>query len=114
MLSSQLKLVRQRRRLKTVQWKDRLDRHLRCYGEAKDIGQHLIHSVLLSFTYVSHLLATAISAVPEAVCQTSLPSVNVIAAMTALAIQTAILCGALGREPDPLPACQKYNSYLSS
>ena len=66
------------------------------------MGRHLIDSTLLSFAYVSHLLAMAFSAVPEAVCQfqPSLTSLNVIAAMTAVGIQAAMLCGTLGCEPN--------------
>ena len=101
MLSRQLQLVRQKRRFKTVKWKKRLDRHLRCYGEAQDITQHLIDSMLLSFTYISHFLVTGISAVPEAVHHTA--SLNVIVAMTSVSIQMAILCGALGCESNPVP-----------
>jgi hypothetical protein len=100
MLSLQLKHVRQRRRRKTLEWKESLDSRL-CFRDATlDMGRCLLHSIILSFAFVSPILAFGISAVPEIVARTShLQSVQVVSTLLGTALQLSILCGALGREP---------------
>jgi hypothetical protein len=100
MPSLQLRLVRQRRRRKTVEWKEKLDSRLRFKDATLDMCRCLLDAISLSFAFVSPILALAISAIPEFVSRTPhLQPMQVSAALLGMALQLSVLCGAIGREP---------------
>jgi hypothetical protein len=96
MLSHQLKIVRKRRRYKTIQWKRRLDWRLRLQ-EAYNTCAQWQDSTLASFSYLSYFLAIFASAVPEALSQLSsnLGSATVITALLVATIQASCFRGGI-------------------
>ena len=110
----QLRLVRQRQRHKTVEWKEKLASRL-CFMDATfNMCCCLLDVISLSFVFVSPILALAISAIPEFVSQTPhLQPIRVSAALLGMALQLCVLCGAIGCEPflsfilDPVWHCKQ-------
>jgi hypothetical protein len=103
MLSFQHRHVRQRRRRKTMEWKEGLDCRLRFRDATVDMCRCLLNSMALSLAFFSPILALRISAVPDIVSRTThLQFLEVISVLVASALQLSFLCGALGREPSLL------------
>ena len=110
----QLRLVWQRQRHKTVEWKKKLASRLHFMDATLNMCRCLLDVISLSFAFVSPILALAISAIPEFVSRTPhLQPIRVFAALLGMALQLSVLCGAIGREPvlsfilDPVWHCKQ-------
>ena len=96
MLPQRLKLLRQNRRRKTIEWKKHLDRRL-LLQEVCDAGSHIRDATSATLTAWSPYIINCLSLTSEAVtrCSSQLSVISMVTALLCCAVQFCCLSGAL-------------------